>query len=74
MELKGGDIPPGVMVIILIFSIYGLKIPTAIQLRKANTIIATQRAENKKLRAELEELKNKRFVETETFNTNKENE
>ncbi len=34
MRLKGGDIPPGVMVILLILSLYGSQIPHAISLRK----------------------------------------
>lgn len=36
MKLKGGDIPPSVMVIILISTIYLSKIPKVIELRKLN--------------------------------------
>jgi len=36
MKLKGGDIPPGMMVLVLVLSIYGAKIPMAIQHRKMN--------------------------------------
>lgn len=36
MKLKGGDIPPGMMVLVLVLSIYGAKIPMAIQHRKIN--------------------------------------
>lgn len=41
MRLKGGDIPPGMMVLLLVLSIYLTKIPTALQQRKQNTAIAT---------------------------------
>lgn len=34
VRLKGGDIPPGVMVLILVSTIYGSKLPYAVQLRK----------------------------------------
>jgi len=36
MKLKGGDIPPGMMVLVLVLSIYGAKIPLAMQHRKIN--------------------------------------
>lgn len=36
MKLKGGDIPPGMMVLVLVLSIYGSKIPMVIQDRKMN--------------------------------------
>ncbi len=36
MRLKGGDVPPGVMIVILVITIYGTKIPMAIQQRKLN--------------------------------------
>ena len=47
IKLKGGDIPPGVALIILVLSIYGGKGALAFQLRKANTEkeLLTQRAE-----------------------------
>jgi hypothetical protein len=54
MELQGGDIPPGLMVIILVLGIYGLKVPTAIQLRKQQTVIDEQTAEIERLKKELE--------------------
>ncbi len=41
MRLKGGDIPPGMMVLLLVLSIYLTKIPTALQQRKQNTALAT---------------------------------
>ncbi len=34
MRLKGGDIPPGIMVIILVCAIYGCRIPEVVKLRK----------------------------------------
>ena len=37
VKLKGGDIPPGIALLLLVVSIYGTKIPMAIQLRKYNT-------------------------------------
>lgn len=36
VKLKGGDIPPGVMVVILVCVIYGTKVPAALQQRKLN--------------------------------------
>lgn len=37
IKLKGGDIPPGIALLLLVVSIYGSKGALAIQLRKANT-------------------------------------
>lgn len=37
MKLKGGDIPPGMMILVLILTIYGAQLPIAIQRRKINT-------------------------------------
>lgn len=37
MRLKGGDIPPGMMVLILLLTIYGSKVPMMLQHRKINT-------------------------------------
>lgn len=36
MRLKGGEIPPGMMVLLLILTIYGSKVPMAFQRRKLN--------------------------------------
>ena len=36
MALRGDDIPPGIMVMILVFTIYGSQVPHALALRKQN--------------------------------------
>ena len=66
IKLKGGDIPPGVALLILVISIYGGKGALAFQLRKANTEkeLLTQRAvaaerETERLREKLKEFENK---------------
>jgi hypothetical protein len=50
-KLKGGEIPPGLMLIILVISIYAGKGITAVQLRKANKRNEQLEAENARLRA-----------------------
>jgi hypothetical protein len=52
LELKG-DIPPGVMLIIIIAVIYGSKIPAAIELRKQKKLADTQAKELSELREKL---------------------
>lgn len=57
-KLKGADIPPGLMIVILIVVIYTTKIPQALQDRKINTLRAqleAEKAELAKIRLELEE-------------------
>jgi hypothetical protein len=57
-KLKGADIPPGLMIVILILVIYTTKIPQALQDRKINTLRAeleAEKAEIAKIRLELEE-------------------
>jgi hypothetical protein len=50
IKLKGGDIPPGIALIILILSIYGSKGVMAVQLRKANKKNELLERENARLR------------------------
>lgn len=57
IRLKGGDIPPGIMVIILVITIYGSKIPLAIQQRKLNKekeLLKQQQQELERQRLEFE--------------------
>ncbi len=57
-KLKGADIPPGLMIVILIVVIYTTKIPQALQDRKINTLRAeleAEKAEVARIRLELEE-------------------
>jgi len=54
VKLKGGDIPPGVALMLLILSIYGSKTVVALQLRKANRRAEQQDEEIARLRARLE--------------------
>lgn len=49
VRLKGGDVPPGLMVIIIVLTIYGSKVPFAIQQRKLNKM----REELEKTQADL---------------------
>ena len=49
-KLKGGDIPPGLALVILVISIYGGKGIMAVQLRKANKRNEELEAENARLR------------------------
>lgn len=66
IKLKGGDIPPGVTLIILILSIYGGKGVMAVQLRKANKRNEELEKENARLKAlDLERNKIKPEKETE---------
>ncbi len=61
-KLKGADIPPGLMIVILILMIYTTKIPQALQDRKINTLRAeleAEKAELAKIRLELESEKAK---------------
>ena len=51
MQLKGGDIPPGMMVFILIVTIYCTKIPTALSRRRINR----EREELEAMRRDIEE-------------------
>ncbi|NCC99482.1 MAG: hypothetical protein EOL95_07260 [Bacteroidia bacterium] len=51
VKLKGGDIPPGVMVLILILTIYGSKVPHALQQRKLNQKKEELLAKEKELEA-----------------------
>lgn len=61
VRLKGvGDLPPGVMIIVLLLVAYGTKIPMLLQLRKANIQAERDRNEIERLQAEINELKNDR--------------
>ena len=51
MQLKGGDIPPGMMVFILIITIYCTKIPAALSRRRVNL----EREELEAMRRDIEE-------------------
>ena len=58
IKLKGvGDIPPGVMILVLLVVTYGSKVPMLIQLRKANMQRDTDRREIEALQAEILKLK-----------------
>jgi hypothetical protein len=50
MKLKGGDIPPGLMCVILVLAIYGSNIPKMFELRKINT----EKERLEKMRRDLE--------------------
>ena len=49
LAIKGTDIPPGVMLLILILSIYGMKVPQALQERKFNNKMQELEAREKAL-------------------------
>lgn len=55
IRLKGGDIPPGVTLAILLVSIYGGKAASAVQLRRANKRNRELETEVQRLNARLEE-------------------
>ena len=58
IKLKGvGDIPPGVMILVLLVVTYGSKVPMIIQLRKANIQRDADRREIEALQAEILKLK-----------------
>ena len=59
IKLKGGvgDIPPGVMILVLLIVTYGTKVPMIIQLRKANIQRDADRREIEALQAEILKLK-----------------
>lgn len=58
VRLKGvGDLPPGVMIVVLLLVAYGTKIPMLLQLRKANIQAASDRNEIERLQAEINQLK-----------------
>ncbi len=58
IKLKGvGDIPPGVMILVLLVVTYGSKVPMLIQLRKANMQRDADRREIEALQAEILKLK-----------------
>ena len=58
IKLKGvGDIPPGVMILVLLVVTYGSKVPMIMQLRKANIQRDADRREIEALQAEILKLK-----------------
>lgn len=58
IKLKGvGDIPPGVLIIILLLTAYGSKIPMIMQLRKANIKAEEDKQQIESLQAEIQRLK-----------------
>ena len=58
IKIKGvGDIPPGVMILVLLVVTYGSKVPMIIQLRKANIQRDADRREIEALQAEILKLK-----------------
>lgn len=58
IKLKGvGDIPPGVMILVLLVVTYGSKVPMILQLRKANMQRDADRREIEALQAEILKLK-----------------
>ena len=58
IKLKGvGDIPPGVMILVLLVVTYGSKVPMIMQLRKANMQRDADRREIEALQAEILKLK-----------------
>ncbi len=64
VRLKGvGDLPPGVMIVVLLLVAYGTKIPMLLQLRKANIQAASDRNEIERLQAEISELKSEKAKE-----------
>ena len=52
-----GDIPPGVMILVLLVVTYGSKVPMILQLRKANIQRDADRREIEALQAEILKLK-----------------
>ncbi len=75
VRLKGvGDLPPGVMIVVLLLVAYGTKIPMLLQLRKANIQAASDRNEIERLQAEINQLKidRKNGESSKTDNNNRE--
>jgi hypothetical protein len=70
MKLKGGDIPPGVMCIILVLAIYGSNIPKMLELRKINT----EKEKLEKMRRDLEYQRKQLDLEREKLKKQPENE
>jgi hypothetical protein len=73
---KGGDIPPGIMVLILAVVIYGGKIPQVVQLRKANLRIKELETEQVELmrKIELQKIKDENgYSEPDKTNTGAQN-
>ena len=64
MELKGGDIPPGLMCLILVITIYGSNIPKMLEMRKLNT----EKENLEKMRRDLEFQRKQLDAERENFN------
>ena len=52
-----GDLPPGVMILVLLVVTYGSKVPMILQLRKANMQRDADRREIEALQAEILKLK-----------------
>ncbi len=74
IKIKGvGDIPPGMMIVILLITAYGSKIPMLMQLRKANIKAEEDKAQIEALKAELSDLKKQRDNGTESSKTNDNN-
>lgn len=74
IKIKGvGDIPPGMMIVILLLTAYGSKIPMLMQLRKANIKAEEDKAEIEALKAELSDIKKQRYNGTESSKTDNNN-
>ena len=56
LKEKGGDIPPGVMVVIMILVVYAPRAKSAFDNKKADKLIAEQKAENETLAKRIAEL------------------
>ena len=70
MKLKGGDIPPGLMCVILVVAIYGSNIPKMLEMRKLNT----EKERLEKMRRDLEYQKQQLDKERQKITKNAENE
>jgi len=67
MKLKGGDIPPGLMCVILVLAIYGSNVPKMLEMRKLNT----EKEKLERMRRDLEFQRQQFETERENFNKNK---
>ena len=60
---KGGDIPPGVMVLIMILVVYGPRAKSAFDAKAADEALAIKEAENDKLKKRIAELEKEKKAE-----------
>ncbi len=77
IKIKGvGNIPPGVMVLVLLAVAYGSKVPLVLQLRKANEQAEKQQSEIERLNREIDFYRNKELAnngETKSSETDSDN-